>query len=471
MKKITMSAVALTAIIGSFSSASAADGINILSNLKLDAQIRPRYEMVDDKTLNAAGTDKKFAKANAFTVRTKLKVTGNLFDVDGLSASVGIISVNNFGSHDYNAKDGHNYMDGTKPYAVVLDPQKAMISNAEINYKVGNTLLHAGRGQVNLDNQRFIGTVGWRQLERSYDSVFIANNSVKNLSLLAAWVYGLQGVGNVPTKAHYTLNKKTGKAEWVSATQSPIGEDTYDTNTVLLHAAYTVAPALKITAYDYMIANFADIYGIALTGNVKMDALKLNYRAEYAAENDPTMEIHKHGADVYNKTTGLWSSKKVDATYYNLDLGANISGILAGVNYEFQSGKSLNDTSATTKTFYSPLGTNHKFNGWADMFLTGTPDGGLIDANARLGYKAKGFGKFLAIYHQFTTDKNMLDSKGIQTDDLGSEIDVVYVNKIPGVKNLTGLLKYADYSKGKVAKYNHDKKLFWAQLDYKFSTK
>ena len=425
MKKITMSAVALTAIMGSFSSVSAADGINILDDLVLDGQIRPRYEMVDDGI-------SAHENANAMTARTKLKVTGKLLDVDGLTASVGIISVNNFGSHDYNW-NGTNYSDGGKPYAVVMDPQKAIISNAAVNYKVGDTLLHAGRGQVNLDNQRFIGTVGWRQLERSYDSVFVANNSIKNLSVLAAWVYGFQGVVDAPTA---------------------------DTNTVLLNVAYTVMPELKVTAYDYMIANTHDTYGIALTGNVKMDAIKLNYRAEYAQQSDPSMEIHKDG------TKGV----KVDADYYNLDLGVNVSGIIAGVNYECLSGTSLTDTSGKTKTFTTPLATAHKFNGWADKFLA-TPRGGLIDANVRLGYKAKGFGKLLAIYHDFTADEKMNKATAGTSDDLGSEIDVVYVNKVPGVNGLTGMLKYADYSSGSVAGYTNDVSKFWAMLDYKFSIK
>ncbi len=435
MKKITMSAVALTAIMGSFSSVSAADGINILDDLVLDGQIRPRYEFVDDG-------NKDTSNANAFTARTKLKVTGKLMGVDGLTASVGIISVNNFGSHQYDAKDGHDYRDGDKPYALVLDPQKAMISNAEVNYKVGDTLLHAGRGQVNLDNQRFIGTVGWRQLERSYDSIFVANNSIKNLSVLAAWVYGFQGVG---------------------------AADTADTNTVLLNASYTVMPELKVTAYDYMIANVHDTYGIALTGNVKMDAVKLNYRAEYAQQSDATMDIH----DKNDKSNGSGNPGKLgkigqaDASYYNLDLGANISGILVGVNYEFLSGR--NDSGSETN-FSTPLATAHKFNGWADVFLT-TPDGGLIDANVRLGYKAKGFGKLLAIYHDFTADEDMADAKSGTTDDLGSEIDVVYVNKIPGVNGLKGVLKYADYSHGDAAGYTKDTQKFWAMLDYKFSIK
>jgi hypothetical protein len=405
---------------GSFSSVSAADGVNILNDLKVQGEIRPRYEFVNDSVHD---------NANAFTARTKLKVTGKLFNVDGLTASVGIISVNDFGSNTYNSTSN-----GETKYAVVADPEKAMISNAAINYKIDKTTIHAGRGQVNLDNQRFIGTVGWRQLERSYDSVFVANNSVKNLSVLAAWVYGVQGVKSLADN------------------NGLYGENTYDTNTVLLHASYKVMPALTITAYDYMIASINDTYGIALTGKVKLDSVKLNYRAEYAMQSDATMEIHN-------------AAGNADADYYNLDLGANISGILAGVNYEFLSGTTGTDGNTA---FSCTLGTNHKFNGWADMFLA-TPKGGLIDANVRLGYKAKGFGKFLAVYHNFTADKNMATTTST-SDDLGSEFDAVYVNKIPGVNGLTGLLKYADYSKGSITGYNDTQKI-WAQLDYKFSTK
>ena len=413
MRKLLLSMAALPLVVGGLSvNASADDGINILDNLKLQGEIRPRYEGVDD------GTTK--ANANALTARTKLAVTADLLGVDGLSTKIGVISVNNFGSHKYNAKDA---TPRTAQYAVVVDPQKAMLSNAEVNYKFGDTLFHAGRGQINLDNQRFIGTVDWRQLERSYDSVFVANDSVKNLSLLAAWVYGYQGI---------------------------TAADTTDTNTVILHAAYTVMPELKVTAYSYMIANTHDTYGIALTGKVDASVAKLNYRAEYAMQSDATMEI---GAQT--PTTG-----KADAYYYNVDLGANVNGVLAGVNYEFLSGESGSKTA-----FSTPLATAHKFNGWADKFLA-TPSGGLKDLNVRLGYTAKGFGKLLVVYHDFTADTN-----GNTTDDLGSEFDAIYTNKIPGVNNLTGLLKYANYSKGTAVGYTNDVQKIWVGLDYKFAMK
>jgi hypothetical protein len=438
MKKIVMSAVALTAMMSAPSALSADDGINVLDNLVFDAQIRPRYETVDDSTLAAGpGSSKKFSNADALTVRTKLKVTANLFGLDGLVASVGLISVNNFGSDQYNWNGSENY-DGLKKYATVMDPQKAMLSNAEVSYTLGKTTLHAGRGQVNLDNQRFIGTVGWRQLERSYDTVYIADNSVKNLSVLAAWVYGYQGVFDLPT---------------------------VDTNSVLLHAAYKVADPLTITAYDYMLANIHDTYGLALTGKIKMDSIALNYRAEYAKQGNASMKIH---GGVPSAIPGQLTNAKADADYYNLDFGANIYGVLAGIDYEVLSGAKATGTSTA---FSTPLATGHKFNGWADKFLK-TPAGGLQDANIRVGYKAKGFGKILAIYHDFKTDTNIMnDVNGLSANDLGSEIDVVYANKIPGLKGLSGLLKYADFSKGNVVRYNADKQVFWAQLDYKFSTK
>ncbi|MDQ7067026.1 MAG: hypothetical protein Q9M40_02900 [Sulfurimonas sp.] len=94
----------------------------------------------------------------------------------------------------------------------------------------------------------------------------------------------------------------------------------------------------------------------------------------------------------------------------------------------------------------------------------------LIDANLRLGYKTKGFGKLLAFYHNFTSDKKMSSATGT-TNNLGSEIDIEYVNKISYVNGLTGLAKFASYSKGDVnsfANAQNDKQVAWLQLDYKF---
>ncbi|MDQ7067025.1 MAG: hypothetical protein Q9M40_02895 [Sulfurimonas sp.] len=220
-----------------------------------------------------------------------------------------------------------------KKYEVINDPNAAMLSEASLEYKLGNTKAHAGRSQLNLDNQRFIGTVGWRQLERSYDTLSVTNNDIENLDIYVAYLYGYAGVGSVTTT---------------------------ETNSVLLHAKYKVSELLNITAYDYMLGSVSDTYGLALTGKLGKE-MKLSYRGEYAQQSNPTLEYG---------TTNI----KADAYYVNLDLATSISGFIAGLNYELLSGSDASKT-----TFNPKLGTNHKFNGWADVFYVGangTPTGG-----------------------------------------------------------------------------------------------
>ncbi|WP_418641377.1 hypothetical protein [Sulfurimonas sp. ST-27] len=47
----------------------------------------------------------------------------------------------------------------------------------------------------------------------------------------------------------------------------------------------------------------------------------------------------------------------------------------------------------------------------------------------------------------------------------------VFLEFVEFRNNLTGLLKYADYSKGTVAGYTNDIQKIWVGLDYKFATK
>ncbi|MBL1244757.1 MAG: alginate export family protein [Sulfurimonas sp.] len=429
MKKTVMSVVVYTAIIGSLNVASAAQGgLNILDNIKFSGELRPRYETVNsDKSSTTS--------AQSFTNRTHLVLTAGLFGVQNLSATIGLQSVNNFGNTNYSSPGNLNYNGDGVQYDIIADKQQAMLSEASIDYKLGKTALHAGRSQLNLDNQRFIGTVGWRQTERSYDTVYASNSDIENLDILAAYVYGYAGVTGITTT---------------------------ETNSVLLHVKYKVAEALSITAYDYMLASTSDTIGLALTGKIDAGA-KLTYRAEYAIQRDATMEYGSAAAQ---------TNVKADAYYYNLDIGANFSGFIAGLNYEVLSGKDENDATSTKTNFNPALGTNHKFNGWADVFYVGNNGaaGGLIDTNIRLGYKTKGFGKLLAVYHDFQAETAMNAVSGTTTN-LGSEIDVVYVNKIPGVNNLTGLLKLASYTAGDATSFTNatfDKQVAWAQLSYKF---
>ncbi len=393
--------------------APAASEFLIFNNIYAKGEIRPRYEYVD--TDNNARD-----KADAYTNRLTLGIGADFMQIDGLS--VYLEGTNVMGSGDFDSLSTSDNNLGL--YEVVADPDQTRITQAYLDYKFSDTLIRVGRQAVNLDNQRFVGTVNWRQMPQTYDAAAIINNSIENLSLMAAYVWRVNTIFD-------------------SDTVKAVGSD-FDTNSVLLHAAYTFMPELTVTAYDYIIEDYADTYGIAATGKVGLGGANVTYRAEYAHQNDPT-----NGSRAAN----------VDADYYNLQATANISGFLVGAQYEvLGAGNNVGDPA-----FGTPLATLHAHNGWADMFLA-TPADGLVDFNGMLGYKADWFGLAKVIYHDFSADRG--------SADYGTEWDAIYKNKIPGVKGLSGMLKASWFKTDNAPGYTYkDTTKFWVMLDYKFSTK
>ena len=424
MKKITLSAVAVLSLTSGFANTlSADDGFTLFSNTKWNGEVRARYENVEVE-------DSTKHDANAQTVRATLGLEATLLGLDGLSMKVDGTTVQTIGATRYDNDPLANLGDGH--YEVVADPEQTRFTQGYLQYKYGKTTGKVGRQIVNLDNQRFIGSVDWRQMPQSLDAVTLTDTSIENLSLYGSYVYSYAQVFDRPTQ---------------------------DSKSVLLNASYKVNDMVKVTAYDYMLSlengskttNFAaDTYGVAFTGDVLAAGAKIAYRAEYAQQGNSTFDT------VNTNTEG-----KHDGSYYNLDALANISGILVGAGYEFLSGT---DASAanTNDTFQTPLATLHKFNGWADKFLS-TPKGGLCDASATLGYTAPGLGKAMVVYHDFETDKSMGGKS-----DLGSELDMLYTNTIPGVKGLNGLIKAAYYDGGDINGFNKDVSKVWLEVDYKF---
>ena len=410
-------AAALLMSVGTVS-AQAEDGVNVLSDVKFSGELRPRYEYTD--------VDNGVDAGHSITNRTNLNIKAKLLEVDGLTATIELNSVNDFNSLD--KKTSQN----------AAEADEAKMTQANVAYASGSTTAVVGRKTVNLDNQRFIGSVGWKQ---NFQTLDLASAAYKNdsLSVLAAYVYGVNAIadnGNGQPNIYYGIR--------ANGTIIPAGgTGSGATNTALLNASYKVMDELKVTAYSYMIGSVSDTYGLALTGKVKAGDIGVSYRAEYATQADATLEVKDFGKG------------QNDSSYYNIDVSANMSGILAGVNYEV-----LGDDE-NGGAFQTPMATKHKFNGFADQFLI-TPGAGLQDLNLMVGYKAKGFGVAKAIYHTYDSDAGSVN--------YGSELDLLYKNKITAFKGVTGLLKGAFYSGGDAAGGKAtDVTKVWAMLDYKFS--
>ncbi len=415
MRKVSLSLVSAMVLAGAVASSASAGALeDIISNPKVSLELRPRYEYVDQDGFSD--------EANAVTVRTALGLNATLFGVDGLGAQLQVMNVTALND---------DYAPEQTGYPVVADPEQTRVTQANVSYAANGFVGIVGRKMVVLDNARFIGNVGWRQMPQTYDLAAVIYNGIENLNLLGAYVWNVNRIFNADGDGPKKKHLKTGS--------------------VLLHAAYKVAPELTVTVYDYMIENLMDHIGLRLTGKFDFNGMKLGYTAEYAVQNDPSLD-----------DSDDWPGKELsqDTEYYNLALNVNYDAFIAGIGFEHLGDKGNGDLPFTT-----PLATLHAMNGWADKFLK-TPDEGLEDLSVKLGYNFGEYGKIVGIYHSFSSDsKNQAGD-----DDLGSELDVAYKYKIN--KNLGLLLKYADYSEGDAsyrARGYVDTTKYWVQLDYKFS--
>ncbi|GFO77575.1 hypothetical protein BPLS_P6096 [Bathymodiolus platifrons methanotrophic gill symbiont] len=274
---------------------------------------------------------------------------------------------------------------------VIADPQSAELNQMYVTYKgIPDTELKAGRQRINIDDQRFIGAVAWRQMEQTFDSGLITNKSIKNLTMKVGYIGQVQNIWSE-----------------LDTVQFPF-----------LNVNYKFKGLANISAYGLWLADFdtgqagrsAQTYGILVNGSPKITkSVKLHYHAEYSYQ-----------ADYKNNPNSVSLSR------YSLMGGASYMGItLKGAVEELGA--------SGGQAFQTPFGTNHKFQGWADKFLV-TPKDGVRDINATLA--AKPFGvKMAFVYHNFQSVTNSID--------YGNEYDFLVTKKFG--KHYQLLAKYAYY--------------------------
>lgn len=144
-----------------------------------------------------------------------------------------------------------------------------------------------------------------------------------------------------------------------------------------------------------------------LDGSQKLnDSWKALYTAEYAKQDD-----YKDG------------SKLIDNDYYRVGAGAGYGGWFLRIDQEKLSGNS------DSKAFQTPLGTNHLFQGWADVFLT-TPNEGIEDTILIAGGKVMD-ATIKAEHHFINSDRNFAKVGGGTGDKYGKDLIWVFTINSP----------------------------------------
>ena len=373
----------------------------LISDGNLILNFRYRYELV--------GQDGFVKNAHASTLRTRLTYQSPYFSNFGFL--IEFDDVRSIGNDLYNST-----RNGNTNHPVVADPQGTEVNQALILYRgIENTVVGAGRQRITLDNHRFIGNVGWRQNEQTYDGFSLANTSLPETTIGYAYI----------DKVNRIFGPESGTP--------PAG---FQSDSHILNVKHEWLPNWDVTGYVYFL-DLEDApllsnktFGIRVNGsNAFSDRTSASYTMEFARQKNYGDNPNNYRAD-----------------YFLLEGALTTAGITAKLGYEVLQGGAV-------QAFQTPLATLHAFQGWSDMFLA-TPAGGIEDLYFSIATKIRRANISL-IYHRFDPEAGGAD--------YGSEWDLMI--KKPLAERYSIVLKYADYN---ARSFAADTEKVWILFSAKF---
>lgn len=168
MKKVSFLPFALTAALSlqplvNGHAEEASSVLQMLGEGDTSLSFRYRYEFVDQD-----GIDKN---ANASTLKTRLTYKSASFN--GLTALLEVDNVTLVGSESYRTPSN-----GKIGYPIVADPDGTDVNQVSLTYKSDGYRAILGRQRILHSGQRFVGGVGWRQNEQTYDAFTLSSKSL-----------------------------------------------------------------------------------------------------------------------------------------------------------------------------------------------------------------------------------------------------------------------------------------------------
>jgi hypothetical protein len=374
--------------------------------------LRYRFEFVDQ--------DDRAKDAKAHTLRTRAGFeTGKVY---GLGAGFDVEWIEGLGNEDYN-----DTLNGKTQYPVVADPDDFAINRLFL--ETDGTIPHAkaklGRQRIIWDNHRFIGNVGFRQNEQTFDALRVSTTALPESTI------------------EYVYLKQVNR---IFGSDSDVGE--LDMGSHGLRGQFRAIQDLTITPFALIL----DYDRLSQAGN---SSYSLGGHLDWNHELDEDWTLGARGGLVHQQDYGE-NPGDFDLWYHVLEPRASYGPVTARLGYEVLQGDG-------TAAFQTPLATLHIFNGLADQFLT-TPADGLEDLYLTADLKVPGDGWLSDLtikggYHQFWAE-NTGDHYGWEWD-LGAfkTIRTDYGSVLLG-------LQYADYHADDFAS---DTQKLWLTLQFKLS--
>lgn len=375
--------------------------------LKPVAEGRLRYEHVDQDGLAK--------QADALTIRARA----------GLTASSGALSTTVVGQGTLAVLD--HYYDGLSGVAtrpLIADPQNVALYVAQLQYKTKAVTLTIGRQKIALD-ERFVGNVGFRDNAQTFDAVRTEWTPAKGLKLDVAYawsartIWGIDGVG--------------------ARQQAVRGNNIFANLSYMTPVGTLVGFAYLVDQDEAAVQAFklsSQTYGVRLAGSQALSkTTRFSYQFSYAKQADYHANPNNYSAEY------RLADATLDMKGWKLNVGYEALGASNGMPFT---------------SFQTPLGTNFKFQGWADKFLI-TPANGVRDLYVGGGYGWKIIGPLSdvsldATWHQFDSDRS--------DQHYGNEWNLVASAKL---KKTALSVRYARYDAKALAT---DTEKLWLQADW-----
>ena len=315
--------------------------------------------------------------------------------------------------------DFSDTVDAMPGKAVIADPEAFELNRLQVAWKGEEASATLGRQRIIFDDARFVGNVGFRQNEQTFDALRLGFSGLENVT--AEYVY-------------------IDKVHRIFGDESPMGEFESDSHVVRVEVETAVGSFVAtglFLNFDESAAASGRTLALGWSDSWELEAGTLGLNARFALQSE------------YD---GRGPAQDLGYQSYGASFARGDFTLIGGI--EILDG-------ASGRGFATPLATLHAFQGWADVFLT-TPAAGIRDLS--IGIKGSGLdlidsakpANWAFIYHDFDSDNGRLS--------YGSELDAVF--RMPISDRLTFEAKGAVFNgeDGGPA----DRTKFWLALEARF---
>jgi len=360
--------------------------------------VRSRYQKTHDSWWN---------DANAFTTRVKLT---SQFTLDENEQWQLLLQPNYVVVHN----DNYNSLTEFNSMSVIPDTAGGSLTQGYLSFKGHNNWqLKAGRQSISYDNERMVGALEYWQTPQSFDAVSVQYNDQMNWNIQYTYtnkvhrIFGKDATTQLPMD-----DPRYGHLEQRPA--SELGKHRLKGH--FINVGYKTENNLQLVSYNYLLDNqdqplfSSNTFGIRVADEFKPSNLKYRYNLEFAWQED-----------AFNNTDNY-------KAWYNL-----VEASIQYTSHTFQLSQETfsHDNGVGFKT---SLGTNHKFQGWADVFTSYSGQNGLRDTFFTYKGRHKKL-RWRAVYHDFNTYGD--------SQKIGYEIDAELAYRLTRKWELK--VVYADY--------------------------